>query len=212
MQSLTLPTASPVPKKSRAVDADSGLTIPVSRYLIFFGIAVAGCLADLLSKHWVFEWLGPPRPGNEWWIWEGYVGFETATNNGAVFGAFAGWVSMLAGLSVIAALGVIYWLFWAGAARDLLLTITLGCIMGGIFGNLYDRLGLWHCSWTPDGTLHEVRDWILLRYGEYTWPNFNIADSLLVCGAGMLIIHAFRYEEPTDEQEESLPAEAGKNT
>jgi lipoprotein signal peptidase len=26
----------------------------------------------------------------------------------------------------------------------------------------------------------------------FDWPVFNIADSLLVCGAGLLVLHAFR--------------------
>jgi signal peptidase II len=63
--------------------------------------------------------------------------------------------------------------------------------MGGVLGNLYDRLGLWIQPGYPEQWNSGVRDWILLRYGHYTWPNFNIADSLLVCGAIMLMMHAF---------------------
>jgi len=40
--------------------------------------------------------------------------------------------------------------------------------------------------------VHAVRDWILVMIGNWPWPNFNIADSLLVCGAGLLLWHAFR--------------------
>jgi signal peptidase II len=43
-----------------------------------------------------------------------------------------------------------------------------------------------------------VRDWILLRYGQFTWPNFNIADSLLVVGTGMLLWSGFRERETTN--------------
>jgi lipoprotein signal peptidase len=35
-----------------------------------------------------------------------------------------------------------------------------------------------------------VRDWILVMIGKYEWPAFNIADSLLVCGAVLLVWHA----------------------
>ena len=105
-------------------------------------------------------------------------------------------------LSFVAIAGIVYWLFVAKAARDRLLTMTLGIIMGGILGNLYDRLGLWG-GVAPDGeTIYAVRDWILISYGglEFPllgkdWPNFNIADSLLVCGAGMLIWHSFAKPE-----------------
>jgi signal peptidase II len=50
-----------------------------------------------------------------------------------------------------------------------------------------------------------VRDWILLRYGAFTWPNFNIADSLLVCGAGLLLWHSFWHDtqRPTNSAAET---------
>jgi signal peptidase II len=72
----------------------------------------------------------------------------------------------------------------------------LACIMAGVLGNLYDRLGLW---WTPDFVgypRYAVRDFILLQYRGWVWPNFNLADSLLVCGAGFLILHAWLAPQP----------------
>ncbi len=167
------------------------------RYALFFSIALVGCVVDLLTKYWVFRWRGMPRPHNEWWIIENYVGIETALNPGALFGMGRGFGWVFATLSIGAAIGVVAWMTWGKAARDLLLTIALGCVLGGIFGNLYDRLGLWNPPGQPDIWRNEVRDWILFRWGEYTWPNFNIADSLLVCGAAMLFWHSFRAESPT---------------
>ncbi len=163
--------------------------VPVSRYVVFLGIASAGCSVDLLTKHWVFQWLGPPEQNNVWWIWHGYVGLQTATNTGALFGVGQNLAALLAGISILAMAGILYWLFVSRAAHDLCVTIALGAVFGGILGNLYDRLGLWGSA--------EVRDWILLRYDEYTWPNFNVADSLLVCGAAILIWHGFR-SSPAD--------------
>ena len=67
--------------------------------------------------------------------------------------------------------------------------VSLGMVMAGILGNLYDRLGLSNDSWygpgnTAPGAVHAVRDWILWQASDnWRWPNFNIADSLLVCGA-----------------------------
>jgi len=108
-------------------------------------------------------------------------------------------------LSVGAACGVLVWLFVLRAARDGLLTGALGCISGGILGNLYDRLGFGLASMQPlpavmenKGFEHAVRDWILFcwNFKQLTWPNFNIADSLLVCGACLLVWHAFFWREP----------------
>ncbi|MCO6456372.1 MAG: signal peptidase II [Pirellulaceae bacterium] len=171
--------------------------------MTYGSIAVTGCALDLATKEWVFRWRGMPRADNEWWIWEGYVGIETALNTGALFGLGAGNAHWFAVLSVLAFLGILAWLFWAGAARDPWLTIALGGVTGGIFGNLYDRLGLWHYEGVDASVRNAVRDWILLRYGDFTWPNFNIADCLLVVGAGMLVLHAFWHHQP-----DSKPADA----
>jgi signal peptidase II len=176
------------------------------RAVLFFSLGIAGCTADLLTKYWIFAWRGmPPQFGrNVYWIpgMEHYVGVETALNPGALFGMFAGQGTWFAVLSVAAAVGICVWLFRFGGAKDLWLTIALGLVMGGIFGNLHDRLGLWS---PPGETIYrnEVRDWILLEWpGEerpYTWPNFNIADMLLVTGAIMLVLHAFIAKPPTSQ-------------
>jgi signal peptidase II len=131
---------------------------------------------------------------NVWWVWEPYFGIETALNTGALFGMGAGKSHFFALLSIVAMLAILGWLFWGGAARDWWLTIALGSVMGGILGNLYDRLGLWGGPGLPGELQTAVRDWILIRYGAFTWPNFNVADSLLVCGAAMLLWHAFREQ------------------
>jgi signal peptidase II len=163
----------------------------VRRALLFFVLAAGGFTIDIATKTWVFDWLGPPHGRTEW-IVEPYFGLQTALNRGALFGIGQGQVALFASLSCFAAVAILYWLFVAGGARDLLLTISLGSVMGGVAGNLYDRLGLW---WTPDLVdvpQHAVRDWILFQYGNLVWPNFNVADMLLVCGAGLLVLHAWR--------------------
>jgi signal peptidase II len=78
-------------------------------------------------------------------------------------------------------------------------------VMGGVLGNLYDRTGMPALDWGrfhPDRAgepVYAVRDYILLvwRWDDggrqrITWPNFNIADSLLVCGAIAIVLLSFR--------------------
>jgi signal peptidase II len=192
------------------------LGVPLSRYLAFLTIAGVGLGIDLWTKYAVFAWRGMPRHGNEWWIWENVFGIETALNPGALFGMGAGRSGLFSVLSVIALVGIVYWLFLGKAARDWLLTIALSMISGGILGNLYDRLGLWGGTDANGATIHAVRDWILFAYGGYElpwlgerWPNFNIADSLLVCGAGVLIWHAFTATDPSKDG--STPKSVEKN-
>jgi signal peptidase II len=129
--------------------------------------------------------------GRTFWLWEGVAGFQTSLNEGALFGMGQGWTFFFAGLSVVAGLAILAWLFVAGAASDLWLTMALAAIMSGVLGNLYDRLGLpgltWHFGDRAGEPVYAVRDFILVMFGDWPWPTFNIADSMLVCGAGLLL-------------------------
>jgi len=175
--------------------------------LAFAAIALLGCTVDLATKNWVFAWKGLPppfvHPGEHtpWWLIEPYVGIETALNTGALFGMGQNLVSLFAGLSVLAAVAIVGWVLFGGAARDWLLVVALGLITAGILGNLYDRLGLY-----SNGEIKAVRDWILFRYGNFTWPNFNLADSFLVCGAGLLVWHAMVHREDGAKKPRKLKA------
>ena len=173
--------------------------VPFSRCVVFFGIATIGCVLDLLTKSWAFQLLGWP-PKKVCWLWEGYVGIETAVNPGALFGLGQGHGALFATISIAAIIGILYWLFVSGAASDLYLTVALGCVFAGILGNLYDRLGF--------SDQEGVRDWILFRYEAYTWPNFNIADSLLVCGAALLVFHGLR-SSPGRQEDDTIKATPG---
>lgn len=154
------------------------------RVALFFLLGSLGCLADLLTKQWVFAWLGTPPESSIYWIWEHFFALETSINRGALFGMGQGQVGLFAAISVVALVGIFYWVFRGGAVECWLTTVALGGILGGVLGNLYDRLGWW-------GQVG-VRDWIRVSYYEHVWPNFNIADSLLVCGAALLMWHALR--------------------
>lgn len=171
--------------------------VPRSRYILFGSIAATGFTADLLTKAWMFsqpELTG----GNVYWLWTGHAGFQLSWNQGALFGMGQGNVWLFAALSMLAGLAIPLWLFYWGAARDLWLTAALGAVMGGLLGNLYDRLGLSTNLWPGHGAelaqpVHAVRDWILVQWNDQLrWPNFNIADSLLVLGAIALVIHSSR--------------------
>lgn len=197
--------------------------IPTSRYFIFGAILLVGLVADLVTKSWIFSKLWPPTADKPQylWLWPGHVGLQVSLNEGAVFGIGQGMVLWFALLSVVAVVGILYWLFFLGEARSLWLTIALGGITAGILGNLYDRVGMHGLVWPSTigehqrGTpIYAVRDWILLQWdNQLRWPNFNIADSLLVVGALSLLLHAYlskrhqsRAEDPQDPKQ-SLSAE-----
>jgi len=172
------------------------INIPPRRMVWFFALATFGCLADLLSKHFVFS---HPEMyhGSEWWLWQGHIGFQKSLNEGALFGLGQGNVWFFATLSISAAIAIPVWLFRFRAAQDPWLTTALGCILGGILGNLYDRMGLSGLQWDRFNParagehVYAVRDFILFQWDErWVWPNFNVADALLVLGAGFLMIQS----------------------
>lgn len=178
-------------------------SLMIRRALLFGVLAVTGATIDLWTKEVVFRWRGLPGERDPWWLIEGFFGIETAVNPGAVFGIGAGKGVVFAVFSVIAAVGILIWLFRYQAARSLWLTCALGLIMGGIIGNLYDRLGFW---WQPPLPLEwksGVRDWILFRVEGVPlldpWPNFNVADSLLVVGACMLLYQSLVLDGQRDD-------------
>ncbi len=177
-------------------------SVPASRAVTFFALAAIGAIADLWSKAAVFAWRDLPGQKPVWWIVEDYFGVETAVNIGAVFGLGAGKGTWFAVLSIVAGIGIITWLFWFGAAQSRWLTVALGMITGGIIGNLHDRLGMWWQEGYPPQWQSGVRDWILFKIEGVPffdpWPNFNIADSLLVVGACMLMIQSL-FLTPKEE-------------
>jgi signal peptidase II len=189
----------------------SPASLPASRIVIFLTLAAIGGSVDLWTKSAVFEWRGLPGHRDVWWLVDGYFGIETTVNIGAVFGVGAGKGTLFAALSVVAAVGIAIWLFWFKAAQSLWLTWALGLISGGIIGNLYDRLGMWWQPGYPPEWRSGVRDWILVRIegvpGFDPWPNFNIADSLLVVGACMLLYQSFFPGEEPAQEEQSADAE-----
>lgn len=192
------------------------------RAMLFGAIALTGLLADLISKEWVFRrfWPNAPLPplgasrtsvahslnlflrdhGQPHWIWEPYLGFELSLNEGALFGFGQGYVWFFATVSLLAVAFILYFLFKRGEARDLWLCVAFGFVLGGILGNLYDRLGLSFVPGSnPPQRISAVRDWILFQVGTFHWPNFNIADSLLVCGACMLLLQVF-FRSPREKK------------
>jgi len=168
-------------------DQSTKLWTAKRQYFVFILLMMLGTAADLISKQLIFSWRGLPQQLPPFWLIEPYVGIETAVNQGALFGMGQGKGWLFAILSIVALFGICVWLFVFKAAESKWLIVAMGLVTGGIIGNLYDRLGIPNL---PDELHGGVRDWILFKYQDYVWPNFNIADSLLVVGAFMLGIHS----------------------
>ena len=58
--------------------------------------------------------------------------------------------------------------------------VGLSLILGGALGNFLDRL-----------LTGSVVDFLAFRLGSYHWPDFNLADSAIVVGSGLLLLDVF---------------------
>ena len=111
----------------------------------------------------------------------GFFRITHTENTGAAFSLFADspshWKTvLLIGFSMVAMV-IVSVLLWK-QARGLTITgIALSLILGGAMGNLWDRLAS-----------GRVVDFLLFYIKQYQWPVFNLADSAIVIGAGLLVI------------------------
>jgi signal peptidase II len=103
-------------------------------------------------------------------------------NTGAAFSFLqdaGGWQRwFFSGVAIVISLGLCVWLSRLQPGETLL-AWSLAFILGGALGNLWDRLALGH-----------VVDFISFHYGGSYFPAFNLADSAITLGAGLMILDA----------------------
>ncbi len=198
--------------------------VPASRYVCFLTLAAAGLAWDLYSKWFVFRSLGAPGGASAWiwpqnWGWEGLapiVQFQLHTNfnAGALWGMGQGKSWLFATFSICAACGILYWLFVRKGAVSWWLTVAMGFVMAGILGNLYDRLGLHGWQDENQTPVYAVRDFLHFWFfagtpAHFDFAIFNFADTFLVTGAIMLIVHSL-FLQPVQETATGISAVAAK--
>jgi signal peptidase II len=174
---------------------------------LLWTLALVGLSVDQASKYGVFRWLYNNGEGDRVQIvpgafellaqfsdervpadglwgtlrtWSGEN--QPKVNHGALFGLGGQYIYLangaFAGVSVLAAVAIIWWSSRSGTRHDWALCAALGMILAGTLGNLYDRM-----------IFGGVRDFLHFYWIE--WPVFNVADCCLVCGASLLLIQAF---------------------
>ncbi len=148
-------------------------------------VALLVVVLDQLTKLMVNQLLGV---GDEKVIIDGFFKFVHWGNTGAAWSLFMGRNGMLAIIAVVA-LFVLFRARHHFDAHTLLGQVALGLIFGGIIGNLIDRL-----------RIHHVTDFLyfyLRRRGgdEIGFPAFNVADSAICIGVGLIFILSWKNEK-----------------
>ena len=131
-------------------------------------VAVAAAAADQLTKALVS---GALELGDGVEI-AGPFSIHHVRNTGIAFGLFADATSVVIGLTTVAIVALVVF-FARSARRHPLLPVAVGLVLGGSLSNLVDRLRLGH-----------VTDFLDYDY----WPAFNLADTFIVVGVGLLFL------------------------
>ncbi len=121
---------------------------------------------------------------------DGFFNITYVRNTGVAFGIFSSVSSpaksvLLSVFTAFAAAVVITYSV-RSPARNRLLQVALGLILGGALGNLYDRLAYGY-----------VVDFLEFYAGNYHWPSFNVADSAISTGVILLALEIIRNEAPS---------------
>lgn len=178
---------------------------PRRGWAVFWLVALAGTAADLGTKSLLFARLGMPGEKPPIVVVPGALSLETNLNEGALFGMGQGMGMVFAAVSCLALAGILATVWREPVRREPWLVVALALISGGIVGNLFDRLGLpglvWHAPLGRVGQpVYAVRDWIHFKLeGIIDWPIFNLADTWLVIGAGLIVLLSLLARpEPVD--------------
>lgn len=104
-------------------------------------------------------------------------------NTGAAFSIFGNKTLLLIIISLLC-LVILKKYIKSLANVTTLTTISLGILVGGILGNLFDRI-----------LYHSVIDYLSFTFFNYNFPVFNLADIGITVGAFLLIINLILEEK-----------------
>jgi signal peptidase II len=147
-----------------------------SKAVILLATAVTILVADQLTKALVVANLAIGEKarllGDVVQVWH-------AQNRGAAFSLFQGGTVVFLIVSVLS-IGMVAYFHRSLRDRAPWLHVVLGIVLGGTLGNFIDRLRQGY-----------VTDWLSIGIGDARWPTFNVADSSVVIGIGILVVYLF---------------------
>ncbi len=167
---------------SEAEDTRPPLIADLARKWPYLLISLACLVLDQWTK-WLVEVHLSDHASIE--IIPGLLNFTHVQNTGVAFGMFAArgnatgtLILTVLGLGALAFVG---YYFRVVSQRDRILLVALSLILGGAVGNLLDRIAR-----------GAVTDFVDFYYGTYHWHTFNVADTAISIGIGLMILGSFR--------------------
>ena len=150
-----------------------------------YALAIVVIALDQATKMWVSANLEYGQPV----VINAFFNLTLLHNPGAAFSFLSdagGWQRWFFGaIAAVVSVVLVVWIarLGGGKGRE---ALALALILGGAVGNLYDRLVLGY-----------VVDFLVLHYEQHAWPAFNIADSAITLGAGLLLLDMFTAQPDT---------------
>lgn len=165
----------------------------------YFAMSLAILAVDQMTKVLAHEYLrgSPAMP-----IVPGLFNLSYSRNPGGLFGYFGNladpWRSVLLTLLPIVAIGLIGMFLMRSEDTHRSTRLGLASILGGAVGNLVDRILRGEVVDFLDvyASSPSLADWLVRTFGTAHWPTFNVADSCIVIGAGLLILDMLRRDTP----------------
>jgi signal peptidase II len=148
-----------------------------------YGAAAAVFALDRLTK-----WMVGARISfdDSYRVIPGFFDIVHSENRGIAFGLLddspSAWrTALLAAFSLAAIAAIAVFLHKGRGGFDRLTLFGFALIMGGAAGNVFDRI-VWG----------RVTDFLLFYIGEHQWPAFNLADSAISVGSGLVLLDLLR--------------------
>lgn len=147
------------------------------KFSVMLGIIVAILVVDLVTKY-VFD--ARLADGESIKVIPGLFNFKLVHNVGAAWGILAGRQVFLIAISLVF-LAIFIFYYTKEKNKTWLLNVTMGFLIGGCIGNLFDRIFIGY-----------VRDFIQFAFWQ-SFPIFNFADAFLCIGVVLFVIYLVLY-------------------
>ncbi len=148
----------------------------LNKKLFLIGIILAFFITifDLISKIYIFSLIEENNQNQI--VITSFFSLVQVLNKGISFGMFNDIKNSQIIFSLLQASIALILTFWLLKTNSLYISVALGLIIGGAFGNIIDRI--------INGA---VADFLDFHINNYHWPAFNLADSSVFIGVAMLI-------------------------
>lgn len=170
------------------------------RTFYYYLLAAVVLVVDFFTKKWVATQM---NLGDKINVIGDFFLITSHRNKGAAFGILQDQRTFFIIITTVILIGLVWYMQAMRKNGNRILLAGLALVMGGAIGNFIDRV-----------RFGEVVDFFQFNFGSYTFPIFNVADSGIVVGVGLILLDTLlgaRDEKKAMKQAEAESKEQGEN-